>query len=43
MPQAGPYITDPGYSVKLGNGTVISGADIDANIVWWLTNNIPEK
>ena len=43
MPQLGPFISDPGYSVKLSNGTVISGADIDANIVWWLTNNIPEK
>ena len=43
MPQAGPFITDAGYSVQLSNGTTISGADIDANIVWWLTNNLPEK
>jgi hypothetical protein len=43
MPKGGPFITDAGYSVKLTNGIVISGADIDANIVWWLTHNMPEK
>jgi hypothetical protein len=43
MPKRGPFITDDGYTVKLSNGTSISGADIDANIVWWLTNNMPEK
>jgi hypothetical protein len=42
MPMTGPFITDPGYSVVLSSGTVISGADIDANIVWWLTNGMPE-
>lgn len=43
MPKRGPFITDAGYVVKLSNGTSISGTDIDANIVWWLTNNMPEK
>ena len=43
MPQRGPYITDPGYKVTLKNGTMISGAQIDANIVWWLTNGMPEN
>jgi hypothetical protein len=43
MPKKGPFITDAGYTVKLSNGTSISGADIDADIVWWLTNNMPEK
>lgn len=43
MPLAGPFITDPGYSVQLSNGATISGVDIDANIVLWLTNNTPEK
>jgi len=42
MPLKGPFITDPGYTVKLADGTTISGQDIDANIVWWLTNNMPE-
>jgi hypothetical protein len=43
MPKGGPFITDTGYTVKLSNQTTISGADIDANIVWWLTHNMPEK
>jgi hypothetical protein len=43
MPRGGPFITEPDYSVRLSNGVSISGADMDANIVWWLTNNIPEK
>lgn len=43
MPKRGPFITDRGYAVKLSNGQTISGADIDANIVWWLTHNMPEK
>jgi hypothetical protein len=30
------------YQVRLGDGTMISGQDIDANIVWWLTHNMPE-
>jgi hypothetical protein len=43
MPKGGgPYITDAGYKVTLRNGTVISGTEIDANIVWWLTHNMPE-
>jgi hypothetical protein len=43
MPMKGPYITAAGYAVKLSNGVSIPGADIDANIVWWLTNGMPEK
>jgi hypothetical protein len=42
MPRRGPYITDPGYKVTLRSGRVITGAEIDANIVWWLTNGMPE-
>ncbi len=42
MPKKGPFITDTNYSVTLGDGSVVSGADIDANIVWWLTHGMPE-
>jgi hypothetical protein len=43
MPRGGPFITDDGYTVKLSNGTVMKGSDINANIVWWLTNGMPEN
>jgi hypothetical protein len=43
MPLGGPFITDPGYSVTLKDGTTISGSQIDADIVWWLTNKMPEN
>jgi hypothetical protein len=43
MPKGGPYITDPGYKVTLSNGTAISGLEIDADIVWWLSNNMPQN
>jgi hypothetical protein len=46
MPKrGGPWITDDGYTVTLNDGhnTVISGADIAANIVWWLTNGMPQN
>jgi hypothetical protein len=42
MPMKGPYITAPGYCVKLADGTNVSGAEIDANLVWWLTIGMPE-
>ena len=42
MPRYGPYITNPGYEVTLSNGVKMTGAEIDANIVWWLTNGMPE-
>jgi hypothetical protein len=42
MPLGGPYITDTGYSAKLSDGTMISGATIAANIESWLSNSFPE-
>jgi len=42
MPLQGPFITDSGFTVTLKDGSAISGPDIDANIVWWLTNKMPE-
>jgi len=43
MPWKGPYITDAGYSVQLGNeGPQISGAQIMANLEEWLGNGYPE-
>jgi hypothetical protein len=43
MPRGGPWIRPGvGYEVTLSNGTTIKGADIDSNIVWWLTHDMPE-
>ena len=42
MPKRGPFITSPGYQVTLANGVVMTGGQIDDNIVWWLTNGMPE-
>lgn len=42
MPRGGPFITDAGYTVTLSNGLLTTGAEIDANIRWWLTNGMPE-
>lgn len=41
MPRRGPWITDPGYTVKLGNGAVMKGTDIIDNLKWWITHNMP--
>jgi hypothetical protein len=43
MPRKGPFITDQDYTVKLANGASIKGSEIDANIIWWLTHEMPEK
>jgi hypothetical protein len=42
MPVGGPYITDSGYSITLANGTVVTGAQIQKDILDWLTNGYPE-
>jgi len=39
---AGPFITDPNYTVTLSDGTPISGAQIQQNIQLWLINGFPE-
>jgi hypothetical protein len=42
MPKMGPFITDAGYRVTLADGQTLPGTQIDSNIVWWLTNGMPE-
>jgi hypothetical protein len=42
MPLKGPFITDPGYIATLKDGSTISGRDLAAGMVWWLTHNMPE-
>jgi hypothetical protein len=42
MPQKGPYITDPNYSVTFSNGQTILGTDVAARIAWRLTHGMPE-
>ncbi|NTG32407.1 hypothetical protein G6L08_35290 [Agrobacterium rhizogenes] len=42
MPRGGPFITDAGYMITLGDGSSIAGAEIAANIRWWLKNGMPE-
>jgi hypothetical protein len=42
MPFGGPFITDPGYTVKLADGTQITGAQIIANLQDWLGHGFPQ-
>jgi len=42
MPEQGPFITDPGYTATLADGTKITGAQIAANIKSWLENGFPQ-
>ena len=42
MPEGGPFITDPGYTTKLADGKVITGAEIVANMKSWLENGFPQ-
>ncbi len=37
MPFGGPFITDPGYTAKLASGQKITGQEIQANMLSWLT------
>jgi hypothetical protein len=43
MPKGGPFITDPGYTVTLANGTHVTGQQIQDDILEWLQNGFPEK
>jgi hypothetical protein len=46
MPKNGPakaFITDPAYKVTLKDGTIVTGAEIQANIESWLGNGLQEK
>jgi hypothetical protein len=42
MPRTGPFPTDAGYSVKLNNGSVITGTKILQDIQEWLEAGAPE-
>lgn len=42
MPKTGPFVTDVGYSVKLADGTEVSGAKILEDIRDWLAAGAPE-
>jgi hypothetical protein len=46
MPKNGPpkaFITDASYKVTLKDGTVVTGAEIQANIESWLKTGLSEK
>jgi hypothetical protein len=38
----GPFITDPGYSVTLSDGAVVTGATIQADIAAWIDGGCPQ-
>jgi hypothetical protein len=45
MPKNGParaFITSANYKVKLKDGSTVTGREIDDNVVWWLTNGMPD-
>ena len=42
MPEAGPFVTDDGFTVTLGDGTQVSGQQIQDDILAWLNNGFPE-
>jgi hypothetical protein len=42
MPDAGPFITDEGFTVTLGDGTQVTGQQIQDDILSWLSNGFPE-
>lgn len=41
MPKSGPFITDPGYTVTLADGTKVTGQQIQDDILDWLQNGFP--
>jgi hypothetical protein len=43
MPLDGPYITDSGYTANLPGGGTLTGQEIQANMLSWLTNGYPES
>jgi hypothetical protein len=43
MPRGGPFVTDPGYSVTLTDGTVVSGDQLLKDIEEWLAAGAPEN
>jgi hypothetical protein len=43
MPDGGPFVTDNGYSITLGDGTQVTGQQILDDIDSWLRNGYPEN
>ena len=43
MPAGGPFITDAGYQVTLSDGTNVTGAQIQTDLLDWLSNGFPEN
>jgi hypothetical protein len=43
MPAGGPFITDADFEVDLPDGSVVTGSEIVADLVAWLTNGYPER
>ena len=43
MPLTGPFITSPGYSVQLPDGTAVTGAQIIKDLGDWLAAGAPEN
>jgi hypothetical protein len=41
MPGGGPFITDPGYSVTLAEGTSVTGQKIQDDLADWLAHGFP--
>jgi hypothetical protein len=42
MPEGGPFITDANYQVTLSDGTTVTGAQIQQDMLNWLTNGFPQ-
>jgi hypothetical protein len=42
MPKGGPFITDSDYQVTLADGTTVTGAQIQRDLLEWLTNGFPQ-
>jgi hypothetical protein len=42
MPKTGPFITDEGYSITLGDGSSITGKEILKDLKDWLEADAPE-
>jgi hypothetical protein len=43
MPPGGPFVSEEGYSIKLEDGTVVTGAKIISDLHDWLKNGAHEN
>ena len=41
MPKTGPFITDQNYTVTLADGSIVSGTQIQNDILDWLNHGFP--